>query len=241
MSYTLTTPGDIAAEALMESGVLGEGQVASATDLRTAMFRLNMMLAQWNRKRFLVYHLVDVACQATGAESYTVGTGGDFNVMRPDKLESGFYRQTNSSPSPLDYPMRIISAREDYNRISLKELGTWPRNAFYDAAYPMGILYPYPVPSNLFEIHITVKETLTQFTSAAQTVSLPPEYIPALFYNLAARLRSAYQMPPDPTIVALAKDSLNVIRGANTSVPLLQLPRALGRNGSRYNMYSDNN
>lgn len=239
MSYSLTTPNDIITEALLESGVIGVGQVASAEDMRTGMFRLNMMLAQWSRKRFLVYHLVDVAFQSTGAASYTVGPGGNFNIPRPDKLESGFYRQTNTSPSPIDYPMRIISAREDYNRIALKQLGTWPQDAFYDAGLPLGTLYPWPIPSTQFEIHITVKETLTQLTSLTQTIQLPPEYMGALFYNLAARLRSAYQLPPDPTVTAMAKDSLNVLREANASVPLLQLPAAIGRNGNRYNVFSD--
>ncbi len=37
---------------------------------------MNMMLAQWQRKRWLVYSLDDVSFAPTGAASYTVGVGG---------------------------------------------------------------------------------------------------------------------------------------------------------------------
>jgi hypothetical protein len=37
----------------------------------------------------------------------------------------------------------------------------------------------------------------------------------------------------------LAKDSLNVIRGANTQIPRLRMPNALRQPGSRYNIFND--
>lgn len=235
----ITTPNDLIKLALKDSGVVGIGQTPNSEDTNDAFDRINMMLAQWQRKRWLIWHLVDVSKVSTGATSYTVTTGGDFNVARPDRLESAFFRQVNIQPLQPDYPLQILESREDYNRITLKTLQAFPQYIFYDAAYPTGVVYPWPVPqANLYEVHITVKEQLSQFTSLAQTINLPPEYYAAIFYNLCVRLRPAYQMEPDQTLIALAKDSLNVLREANAQIPRLQMPDDLVRRGV-YDIFSD--
>jgi hypothetical protein len=238
----MTTPQDIIRQALKKAGVLGVGQTALAEDTNDAYYDLQDMLGQWQRKRWLIWHLVDYAFTSTGAISYTVGPGGNFAISpRPDRIESAFFRQTvgNIPPNQIDYPLDIIEAREDYNRITLKQLQSFPQYLFYDSAFPTGLIYPWPVvQANLYEIHITVKETLAQFTSLNQTINLPLEYMAALKFNLAVRLKQAYQMQPDAALIALAKDSLNVIRNANVQIAQLQCPPGLKRNGL-YNIYSD--
>lgn len=234
------TPNDLIIQALKKAGVLGVGQTAAAEDVNDAFLDLNMMLAQWQRKRWLVYHLVDVATPSTGAQSYSVGIGGDFNVARPDRLEAAFFRQTvQSQPAQIDYPLEILEAREDYDALALKQLTAFPSAIFYDAAFPTGAVYPWPIPqAALYEIHLTVKAQLGQLAALAVPINLPPEYQAALLWNLAARLRPSYQMPPDPTITTLALDALNIISNANAQVPRLRLPADLLRPGV-YNPLSD--
>jgi len=236
----VTTPLDIIKLAFKQAGIIGVGQTPLAEDTNDAFTLLNFMLAEWNKQRWLVYHLVDVAYTSNGSISYTVGIGQQFNVTRTDRLEAAFFRQTIPSvPNQIDYPLQIIEARETYNNIALKSLTSFPSYIFYDSAYPVGYVYPWPVPqANLYEVHITVKETLGQFTTLNQQILLPNEYFTALFYNLAVRLRPMYQLPPDPTTVALAKATLAVIRGANAQIPRLVLPNEINRGGI-YNVYSD--
>ena len=58
---------------------------------------------------------------------------------------------------------------------------------------------------------------------------LPPEYIPALKWNLTIRIHASYPgNPATPEVVALARDSLNVIRNANAEIPELSMPAGLG-------------
>lgn len=238
----MTTVSDLLTLALRDSGVFGDGQLIAATDLNNALTRVNWLIAQWNRKRWLVYHLLDLAVTTTGAQSYTVGPGGDFNTPRPDRLEDGnFLRQTNTANgNAVDYPLQLITSREDYNRIRLKTMGTWPSSIFYDSGYPLGIVYPWPVPAtSLYSLHILVKAQLTAFTGLSQAIVLPPEYEVALTYNLQARLRIAYRMAPDPEIIALAKEALNVIRGANVQVPAMRMPSTVIGNRRGYNVFSD--
>jgi hypothetical protein len=237
----MTTPQDIVRSALKKAGVLGVGQSALAEDTNDAYQDLQDMLGQWQRKRWLIWHLVTYSAVGTGALNYTVGPGGQFNINpRPDKIESAFFRQlVQSQPNQIDYPLAIIESMEDYNLIALKQLQSFPQYLFYDSAFPTGLAYPWPlIQSNLYSLHLTVKETLAQFTSLNQTISLPLEYFSALKFNLALRLRQAYQLPPDPELRALAKDSLNVIRNANFQVSRLHIPTDLVRPGI-YNVYSD--
>ena len=235
-----TTVSDFLTLALQDSGVLGEGQVAQASDINNAFTRVNWLIAQWNRKRWLLYDLTDISVNTTGAETYSIGPGQDFNTPRPDRLEDGnFLRQLNSGQQ-VDYPLQLLSSREDYNRIRLKTMGTWPSIIFYDSNWPTGTIYAWPVPSaNLYSLHILVKNQIIAFTTLSQTINLPPEYEVALAYNLQVRLRVAYRMPADPAMIALAKDSLNVIRGANVQVPSMKMPPAVIGAQRSYNVYSD--
>ena len=241
----VTTAADIVRLALKDAGVLGVGQTAQAEDTNDVFDTLNMMLAEWNQHRWTLFHLLDLSVVSTGAVSYTIGPGGNIDTgsnERPDRLEDGcFYRQlvTASSPNQIDYPLEILESREDYSRIGLKQLSTIPQYIFYDPVYPLGVLYPWPVPqTTLYEIHVAVKSQLTEFANLATSINLPHVYKAVLRWNLAARIRPMYQLPPDASITALALSSLNTIKQANAQVPRLRMPTGVVR-GSLYNVYSD--
>lgn len=237
----MTTATDLISLALRTSGVLGVGQAADPQDLADGFTILNQILSQWSRKRYLVYALIDVSAPMTGVQSYSIGPGGAFNTARPDRLEGAYLRITYSQPGiPVDYPLTIIQSREDYSRFAVKTLGTMPSAVWYDAAYPVGNVYPYPVPiAGLYELHLLLKQPLTAFASLTAPVVLPPEYEPALLYNLCVRIRPAYGMGPDPTITALARDSLDTLRQANAQIPKLQLPSDFPKHGGWYSVFAD--
>ena len=238
----MTTPRDLIMLSLQDVGAVGQGETPAAAETNDAFTRLNFMLAQWQRKRWLIWHLIDYNTGiSTGAQSYTIGPGGNISSpVRPDKIESAFVRQVvPSQPNQIDYPLEILQSREDYSRIALKSLVSFPSYLFYDSAYPLGILYPWPVPqANLYTLFIQVKEILAQFTSLDQTLNIPNEYFAAIEYNLAMRLYPKYGFDVDPNIKALAKDALNVLRVENTQVARMQMPQELVRPGI-YNPYSD--
>lgn len=238
-----TTPYNLISLALTDSGVLGSGQTPQAADMNNGLTRLNFMMSQWRRQRWLVYHLIDVAFVATGALSYTIGLGGDINVVRPDRLESGnFVRLLNSGQTErVDLPLALIQSREDYNRIVLKDMGTFPSQVFYDSAFPLGNVFVWPLPTggDIYEIHLLMKEVLPVFTALNQSVNLPEEYEGAIYYNLQKRFRIAYRLPADEEINGLAKETLSVIRGANAQIATLRMPPILLGRQRMYNVFSD--
>jgi hypothetical protein len=203
------------------------------------------MLGEWASKRWLIYSLQDYSILSTGAQSYTIGPGGNIDtagMQRPDRLEDGnFFRQilTATPPNQIDYPLTLLESREDYSRIGLKQLSTIPQFIFYDPQFPLGVIYPWPVlPATLYELHVLCKSQLSQFANLANQINLPSQYYGALRYNLACRVRTMYQLPPDPQLVGLAEDSLNTIRNMNAQVPRLRMPDGINR-GRRYNIFGD--
>src|SRR5690348_534673 len=124
---TIATAGDLIAKSLRAAGIIGVGQTANAEDINDGLDVLRMILAEWQRRRWLVFDEQEVVLTSTGATSYTVGPGGDFDVARPDRIENAFVRIVgigNSSQSQVDLPLTIIAAKEDYARIAVKNLVT---------------------------------------------------------------------------------------------------------------------
>lgn len=236
-----TTIGDIIALALRDANVVGEGQTASASQTRDAFVKLNWMLAQWRRRRWLIYHTIDVSVACTGQQSYTIGPGGDVPLTyRPAKLQAAFLRQYVNTSSPIDFPLMVLESRKDYNRIAMKTLNTFTKYVFYDPAYPVGVLWPYPVPSlPNYELHFSVMEEIGEFTSVAENMSLPGEYVEAVQTNLALRLCVQNGSPVSPDLRQLAKDSLDTVKQINVVISRLTMPIGLPGKQASYNVYSD--
>lgn len=241
------TIGDICRDSLKECGAIGVGQTPLADDVTDAWARLQYMLMQWERKRWLVYHLKTYSLLSTGAVSYTIGPGGQFDTgvgsVRPAKVSSAFTRQQFGQINPIDYQLQIMQSMEDYNWITLKSLVAGPGEAiFLDSSWPLARVFVWPVPqAHVYEIHVTVYEQLPyQFATLATAFELPYEYYGAMLYNLAIRLRPKYRMgtyPGDP-LPGMAKDALNVVRTPATQIAKLRMPSTLRRRGM-YNIFSD--
>jgi hypothetical protein len=269
-----TTALDLCIAALKDSGAIGVGQTPLAEDLSDAQARLQWMLQQWERQRWLVYHLVTKSILCTGATTYTLGPLGDIDTggarqvsnqfndqfgnapgfaqmpisARPSRIESAFLRQLQFSNNPvdggneIDYPLTLVSSMEDYNRIALKQLQSFPGYLFYDSGWPLGTLYPWPIPqANIYALYVSYMEQLPPaFATANTVVSLPYEYFEAIIKNLALRLRTRYSIPtfPGDMLPGQAKSALAVIRGNNAQIARLQLPSDLMR-PNLYNIFSD--
>lgn len=224
---TIATVGDLIRYAMRISGIAGQGQTPSSEDMQDAIDTLIMTIGQWQQRRWLTFDLAETVVTSTGATTYTIGTGGAFNVPRPDRIESAFMRFL-SSAQQIDYPLGIIPSREDYNNIALKSFVSWPGALFYESSYPLGILHFYPVPSaSVYELHVFTKSLLPVYVGETDALALPDEYIEALTYTMVVKLTLNYGLDPKPGHVAAMKAALNTIRQSNTQIAALQMPAGL--------------
>lgn len=241
-----TTVGDLCTAALKELGVLGVGQTPLAEETSDAWAKLQWMLQDWQRKRWMVYHLVTIAVTSTGATSYTVGPSGTFNTgtgtVRPARLESAFLRQLNSGVgNQPDYPLIILQSREDYNKIALKSLVSFPSAVFMDTDWPLANVYPWPIPqASIYALHLTLMMQLpASFASLATVINLPYEYYRAIVSLLAFDLAPKYPGAQiSPVLLSKCKDAKNTLRTNNAQIARLGIPAHLSRDGI-YNIYSD--
>jgi len=263
LDLTRTTVGDICIQALKDANVLGVGQTPLAEDQSEAWARLQWMFGQWVRKRYMIFHLVTYLVQSTGQITpYSVGPGGQIDTdgaavndpnwigritgsQRPNQIESAFFQQNTTGGgnlSPIVYGLKLYRAMEDYRRISLPSLSTFPMSAFYDPAFPLGQLYIWPWPNNpQYSVGVVCREQMpVQFPSLASVIYLPPEYYQAIVSNLAISLRPKYGIGtfPGDLLPLAAKQGMNVIRKGSTQIANLQMPSEIIRNGN-YNIYSD--
>jgi len=234
-----TTPSDIINLALKTANVIGVGQTPLAQDTNDAFNQLNMMMAQWQRRRYMVYELVTISLQATGAESYTIGPGQQFDIARPVKIEFAYFRMNAGTPLPVDYPLTVLRAQEDYDRISIKNLNAFPQYLYYDTGYPVGNIFVWPLPSNQYTIFLSVMVQLQKFNTISDQIVLPPEYLDALHWNLARRLCVVYGVPIPPELTGYAEASMSAIEEVNSQIPLLHMPVALRGKSGAYNIYGD--
>jgi len=124
-----------------------------------------------------------------GKRTYTIGEGGDFNVVRPVSIENAFSRDLG----PSDWPIIEIN-NDQYQRIILKTTeATYPYYFFYKPDYPLGEIAVWPVPGPNLEMHINVRSELDTFADINTALSFPPGYIRMLKYNLAVEIAPEYR------------------------------------------------
>lgn len=236
----IETTGDLINFVLRASGINGVGQTPLAEDSNTCLDLLRMLLGQWKRKRWLVWYLQETSCIATGANSYTIGPGQDFDTPRPDRLHAAWVRlQPFGGPNAVDIPLSIIEAHEDWASITIKDLKSMPAAVFYDSSFPIGRVFVYPVPPAAhYEVHLVTKGGLPTYTTLTDPLNLPEEYIEALMWSLCVRAQMSYGLPSRLDHLGAMKQAINTIEMANTQIGLLSMPQGLAGYRSDHSSWS---
>lgn len=211
----MATALDIITGALRKLGVYAVGETLAAEDSATGLEQLNALLDMWSNEHLAVYNNVEnVLTLQAGKGSYTVGSGGDFDIQRPLRI-SGAYSRLQPTGTTVDYPCGEIDF-ERYAQIGLKsQPGPWPKVMYYDSAYPLATLYLWPVPSQGVEFHFWTDMVFTDFASLATTVNFPPGYFIALQTNLALLLAPEYGIEVSPELREQARSFKKVLKATN--------------------------
>ena len=245
------TARDFIRLALNEAQILGVGQTALAQDTNDCFTLLQRMTNMWQRRRWMVPSLTDILTLGNGAISNTVGPGGYWNITpRPRAFRAGYFVQNTQSGVSVSLPLSPVFSYEDYARITVKPLATFPEAFFYDnqnnttvsGAIPpvvtsLGNLFIWPIPDATYTIHMICESDLGWPNTLDSVFTMPEEYAEAVHYNLALRICSMYQVDPKPSTGGLAKVALNTIKMNNTQIPEMQMPPGL-RQGKAFSLWN---
>lgn len=234
----MTTPRDLILLAMKQTGVIGVGQTPIASDINDCFTLLNQMVSQWARKRYMIMHLVNLSFTGTGQPSVTVGPSGDINTIRPVNIQSAFVRLSPDSQNPVDKPLIVLQALEDYNNIGVKNIVSMPSYIYLNPTFPLATVFTYPACSDQYEVFFSVLAPLERFDNLSQVIDLPPEYEAALMYGLCLRMAPMYGMAVSADLRLLAKQAVDTITDTNAQIPQLMLNVPNGRGW--YNIFTDN-
>lgn len=217
----MTTVSTVLNLALKDAQVIGEGDTASAETTADALETLSEMLALWQIERMYVYAQKDDSFVPTGAQSYTVGSGGVVDITRPVKIDAAYWNYNGS-----DIPIEILTSFEDYEYIITKTFVSNPNVMFYLPSYPLGTLYLYPQPNN-GTVHLVTRVQLPIPATTTDTLTLPPEYVLPIRASLAEMLCATFHTPLSPDIASLAARSRKVLKRNNLRINELSMPAAV--------------
>jgi len=215
-------------------GAVAAGETPTADEIADGMLTLNAMVEEWAAQGMTMYAVtrytkVIVASQA----SYTIGpSGGDITAPWPYRIESALLRDTSADPD-LEVPLNILNLQEWQALTQRATTGTWPTDLYYNASFPLGTIYLYPIGTSVDRtLVLDLPVPVSSFTDADTVISLPPGYEKTLRYNLAKELCAEYGRPVDPVVAEMAVKTMTHIKTMNERPRLLRCdPALLGRYG----------
>jgi hypothetical protein len=211
----MTTALDMIKRAMRLNGDLAQGEPPSAQEAEDGLSSLNTMLDSWWNESLAVYRLEQESFSLTaGTGTYTIGSGGAFNTLRPISIVSAFVRYQG-----VDYPPLEIITGSAYDAIPIKTTRSIPEELFYDNDLPLGSINLFPVPHAVMTLFISSPQRLQSFATLTTDLVLPPGYQRALEFNLAVEYSADFGHVSPPQVIGIARESKAILKRANTMQP----------------------
>lgn len=207
----MATVNDLITGSLRLIEEIGAGQTISAEDSADGLSALIAMIDSWSIQGGAIYTETIEQFALTGATSYTMGSGGNFNTTRPTKVRAVNYYL--SGADTFEERLDVLSM-EEYAYQRDKTVNGYAKRVYYSSDYPLAKLYFHPIPTTGF-CKIFSEKPLTNYTATTDNIVLPPGYERALRYNLAVELAPEYGKQASQTIMMIAAESKNAVENKN--------------------------
>lgn len=195
--------------AFKKIGVLPIGETLPGDYSAHGLKALQFMLRRWSASNLRLFYTETDTVTLTGAASYTIGSGGDCDTVRPSSIRGGYVRDSDNH----DYPFSLIDESQ-YRAIVVKSLGGTTTMGWYNPEYPLGVIYVWPLSTGT--LYLDSLKALTDPSALTTSVTFPPEYDEAIIYNLAIRLAPDFDAAKvDDLVIATANNALHDIETKN--------------------------
>lgn len=233
-TVTLTALANAAA---LDIGATDPGEALSSTQIANALQTANQMLGSWSiDQRFILSVLVSQSLTLTsGTQSYTIGSGGTWNITRPAAIiaanadittaASTAYSATGdpqyapaAAGSRMISPLKITTA-EEWESWPMRDVAkVFPKALFYDRANNSGLGKVYVDLSLGGTVDIITWTVISQFADATTPLTVPdPAYLELMEYGLAVRMLIQFPglaMPPTlPNLYSDAEARVKALNG----------------------------
>jgi len=204
----MSNPRSIIKGSLRALGRIGRGRDMTGEQAADGLEILNQLLASWNGENLMLpFRTTETLTYASSKNEYTIGSGGDFNTVRPIQILDGYHQDSNGN----SYSMEIMSFRR-YQDIAYKSISTYPDRLYYESVYPLGRIFFDYQPTTDLTLYLTSMKEITAFADLDTTIGLPAEYDRALKFNLCIDLAPDYGMKVSDEIIMAAKQSKDAVK-----------------------------
>jgi hypothetical protein len=185
----------IISAALRKLLVLGDDQVATATQLANGTQALNAIVATFQSLGMPLWKRTELPItMVAGQRDYTIGMGRTIAVPFPLHVHEAALNLPGSG-SPIDV---TVKPRADFNMLPSTSNGI-PVNATYQPFTNYGVFSVWPTPDSTTAtgttITITYQAPFQYFIGSTDTPDFPQEWANALIYALAVSLAPENGVP----------------------------------------------
>ena len=228
-------------------GIVASGETLSGAESADALLILQQMIDTWQADRLKIFTIaINTFPFVLGTQSYTLGTGGNFNMPRPAHIERMGVQILSNPTQPSEVPITLLD-EDGWANVRVKNIsGSYPLFCYPDYGFvgnpPTMTLNFWVIPGLACNCVIYSWQQLSTFPDLATTdLIFPPAYAEAFNYNLAIRLAAAFPgIPLRPEIVTLAASTLEALKDANLPSPVLRCdPGLSGTDRSYYDWRAD--
>lgn len=230
----------IIASAMKEIAVLPSGEVPSAAESADCFLYLNNMIDEWTTERLMIFTVARQIFPLTvGQQVYTLGTGGNFNIPRPTRVERAGIINLSNPAQPLELPLEYLTF-DQWAEIPVKNIqSALPQKVWNDNGFPLMNLSYWCVPTQSVQTALYCWSMLTAFPDLVTDEEFPPGYANALIFGLAVNIGDMFGRPAPPSVIAKALTAKARVKTINAPLIDLHVDAALVAKGRHYNWRSD--
>lgn len=216
------TAFDIICSALRLAQVLAADETPTDAEANLGLAVFNGMLDSWNAQRLAVFTTrSDDFPFVNGKQTYTLGTGGDFDMARPARIDCMSAILLANPSNPIEQPLVMFSV-DEWQNIPVKNVqGTFPTLCYDTGDFPLRQLNFWPIPQSGNSVRIYSWQALTEPTLLTDDVTFPPGYGEAFRYQLAVRMAPEFGTTVSATVASLAIQSFATVKSMN--VPEIEM------------------
>jgi len=229
----MATVRDIISASLRMIGVLDPVEALSPEQGAVGLLAFNSLVDSWNTDSLAIFTINRSVFPLTiGQQVYTLGIGGNFNMVRPTWIENASVLLTAVTPQ-VELPIKI-DQDEDWQRINVKAVtSSFPTEVYPDGSFPLSNLYFWPVPMAVCSFVLYSPDTISAFSDLNAQVAFPPGYERAFKFNLAVEIAPEFGISSPPDVKMIAASSLDAIQKLNWTPREMDMdPMFRNKNGS---------
>ena len=218
----MATVNDITDAAYVKCGI----RSPSGADDAEALLALNNMIGSWSVDVVIPFVTRESFNLVVGQAEYTIGSGGDFDTVRPMSIANAYLEDSDG----YSYPLKLVAAK-DYNKVGTKTLEGRPKSLYFIPEYSLAKIIFNKEADEIYTAYFEFIKHLTEFAAIGTTVALPNEYKEALVYNLAIRLAENNSVELSQSVILLAQTTylaLSRLTAVNKMPPMARFDFGTG-------------